>query len=388
MKKIITIITALVATVCVFAQVPQKMSYQAVIRNSSNDLVSSTSVGIRISILQGSEGGTPVYVETQTTTTNANGLVSIEIGGGTPVTGTFAGIDWSAGTYFIKTETDPAGGTNYTITGAKQILSVPYALHAKTSGTATDAVKITDDQSIADHKTFTGTITVPIPINSTDAATKAYVDALKTEIRELQILAGLAIKDIDGNVYRIVTIGTQQWIAENLKTTKYNDGTPVSLITDITAWAGNTTGAYCWYNNDEATNKNIYGALYNWYAVNTAKLCPIGWHVSSDDEWTTLTTFLGGESVAGSKLKETGTAHWVYPNTDATNETGFTALPGNYRDQNGSFYDLPGNFGLWWTSTEFPALNAYYRWMTRSNGTVTRDNLGKKYGFSVRCIKD
>jgi hypothetical protein len=116
------------------AQAPEKMSYQAVIRNTSNELVKSTSVGMKISILQGSESGTALYVETHTTSTNPNGLVTIEIGGGTPVTGTFSGIDWSTGTYFIKTETDPSGGTSYSITGTSQILSVPYALFAKTSG--------------------------------------------------------------------------------------------------------------------------------------------------------------------------------------------------------------------------------------------------------------
>lgn len=130
MKNLFTFFAAVVLTANVFAQAPQKMSYQAVIRNSSNALVSSTAVSMRISILQGSTSGTAVYVETQAATTNANGLVSIEIGAGTVVTGTFAGIDWSAGPYFIKTETDPAGGTTYSITGTSQLLSVPYALSA------------------------------------------------------------------------------------------------------------------------------------------------------------------------------------------------------------------------------------------------------------------
>jgi hypothetical protein len=132
MKRLFTIIAAVLLTASLFSQSPQKMSYQAVIRNSSDQLITSHSVGMRISILLGSTSGTAVYVETQTPSTNANGLVSIEIGGGTIVTGTFAGIDWSAGMYFIKTETDPLGGTSYSITGTSQLLSVPYALHAKT----------------------------------------------------------------------------------------------------------------------------------------------------------------------------------------------------------------------------------------------------------------
>src|SRR6056297_476610 len=133
MKKLFTILATVLLTASVFAQSPEKMSYQAVIRDVSDNLITDTEVGMQISILQDSESGTEVYVETQTPTTNANGLVSIEIGSGTPVTGTFAGIDWTDGPYFIKTETDPDGATSYTITGTSQLLSVPYALHAKTT---------------------------------------------------------------------------------------------------------------------------------------------------------------------------------------------------------------------------------------------------------------
>ena len=137
MKKIITILAAVLITASVFAQAPQKMSYQAVIRNASNALVTSTAVGMRISVLQGSSTGTAVYVETQTPSTNANGLVSLSIGTGTPITGTFASINWANGPYFIKTETDPAGGTAYTIAGTSELMSVPYALHAKTAESIT-----------------------------------------------------------------------------------------------------------------------------------------------------------------------------------------------------------------------------------------------------------
>ena len=144
MKKIITICAAILMTASVFAQAPEKVSYQAVVRDGSNNLVNTASVGMRISILQGSPAGTAVYVETQTPTTNANGLVSLEIGSGTVVSGTFAAIDWANGPYFIKTETDPTGGTSYTITGTSQLLSVPYAMHAKTAETVTGSITETD----------------------------------------------------------------------------------------------------------------------------------------------------------------------------------------------------------------------------------------------------
>src|SRR5690554_5807238 len=144
MKKIITVCAVLLMTASVFAQAPEKMSYQAVVRDGSNALVSSTAVGMQISILQGSASGTAVYVETQTPTSNANGLVSLEIGAGTVVSGDFTTIDWANGPYFIKTETDPTGGTSYTITGTSQLLSVPYALHAKTAETVTGGITEND----------------------------------------------------------------------------------------------------------------------------------------------------------------------------------------------------------------------------------------------------
>lgn len=144
MKKIITICAAIIMTASLWAQSPEKMSYQAVVRDGSNNLVTSSAVGMQISILQGSPSGTAMYVETQTPTTNANGLVSIEIGAGTVVSGDFTTINWANGPYFIKTETDPAGGISYTITGTSQLLSVPYALHAKTAETVTGGITETD----------------------------------------------------------------------------------------------------------------------------------------------------------------------------------------------------------------------------------------------------
>jgi uncharacterized protein (TIGR02145 family) len=177
-------------------------------------------------------------------------------------------------------------------------------------------------------------------------------------------------------------------MASNLKTTKYNDGTDIPLVTDAAVWAYLKTPGYCWYNNDAATNKNTYGALYNWYAVNTEKLCPTGWHIPSDLEWTTLTTFLGGTDVAGGKLKETGTIHWQSPNTGATNESLFTALPGGRRDF--KTYSNAGNDGNWWSSTEFLSINNFARIRSMSySGSEVRLVLNdKENGYSVRCIQD
>jgi len=194
--------------------------------------------------------------------------------------------------------------------------------------------------------------------------------------------------DQDGNVYKTVTIGTQTWMAENLRTTKYNDGTSIPNVTVDDEWTGLTTGAYCNYNNTSKTDTiATYGRLYNWHAVNTGKLAPSGWHVPSDAEWTTLTNHLGNESVAGVKMKEAGTTHWKHPNTGATNETGFTALPGGFRTSNGTFREI-GYYGLWWSATEFSAVSAWFRKMDYYYSSVFRYYDDKEVGFSVRCLRD
>lgn len=194
------------------------------------------------------------------------------------------------------------------------------------------------------------------------------------------------IADIEGNLYKIVTIGTQVWMAENLRTTKYNDNTSIPLVADNTVWGNLITPGYCWYNNDEATNKPLYGALYNWNTVNTGKLCPAGWHVPTDDQWTTLTTYLGGENIAGGKLKEIGNIHWTNGNVGATNETGFTALPGGDRDYNGLFTRI-GITGIWQSSTPYVG-KAMYLIMYGNQAAVSHSSSAKVNGYSVRCLKD
>jgi uncharacterized protein (TIGR02145 family) len=195
------------------------------------------------------------------------------------------------------------------------------------------------------------------------------------------------VTDHDGNVYHTVNVNTQSWMVENLKTITYNDGSPITLVEDTTDWAGRTTEAYCWYKNDEATNKNTYGALYNFYAVNTGKLCPAGWHVPSQNEWEMLITNLGGDSLAGGKLKESGTDHWVSPNTGADNSSGFTALPGGSRYSNGGFY-LNGKYGWYMSKTESDANNSWHVYMQYNTQAIVGKAGSKKDGFSVRCIKD
>ena len=185
-----------------------------------------------------------------------------------------------------------------------------------------------------------------------------------------------------------IVIGTQQWMSKNLDVAFYRNGEVIPQVTDPTAWAALTTGAWCYYDND-STQGNKYGKLYNWYAVNDPRgLAPQGWHVPSDAEWTILETALGGSSVAGGKMKEAGTLNWKAPNTGGNNNSGFAGLPGGSRDFNGSF-DIVGYYGYWWSSTEFNTTTyAWFRYLSYNNGNFSRNFISKKLGFYVRCLRD
>lgn len=198
------------------------------------------------------------------------------------------------------------------------------------------------------------------------------------------------IDDIEGNSYNIVRIGEQVWMAEDLKTTSLSDGTPISRVENYDEWANLELPAYCWYNNDSLSSEG-YGALYNGYAMETGKLCPEGWRVPADEDWIELERALGGASITGGALKEAGTDHWKTPNTAATNESGFTALPGGYRSYTGTF-NLKRTFAYWWSSSEKSWYGASSRVIFRSlqyeDRELFRDIAEKNNGFSVRCVKN
>ena len=196
----------------------------------------------------------------------------------------------------------------------------------------------------------------------------------------------IACTDGDNNNYPVVTIDAQIWMAENLKTTKFKDGTTsITNITEGNLW-GVSIPAYCWYNNNEAANKTTYGALYNWYTVNTGNLCPTGWHVPTDVEWKTLATAMGDYLIAGGKLKETGTAHWISPNKGATNESGFTALPAGARS--GGTFAYIGSVGSWWVSNEYSSVSGWCRDIDHNDTILSRYVSPKVIGLSVRCLRD
>jgi uncharacterized protein (TIGR02145 family) len=208
------------------------------------------------------------------------------------------------------------------------------------------------------------------------------------------------VTDIDGNIYNTVTIGTQEWMVENLKTTKYADGTPILLVNTTSTWDALpvTSSAYCWF-NDNITNKDTYGALYNWSASMNGAIssitkpsavqgvCPTGWHLPSVAEWTELETYLGGQNITGGKMKEAGTTHWTSPNTGATNESGFSGLPGGYRYHTGQFAFFSTS-GYWWSTTESSTTNAYGRFLGSDFPSIQYSGNFKKAGSSVRCLKN
>ena len=480
MKKLYTLVSAVLLSAILWAQAPQSFSYQAVVRGANNELVANKPVGMKISLMQGSETGTAEYVETQKPTSNNNGLVSIAIGSGTKVVGNFATIDWSKGPYFMKIETDLAGGTSYSLSSVSQLLSVPYAIHAKTAesivggsvlpsgGTNGQIITNCDglptwttggicpgkiaslncagvsvngslnNGAIATNVSFgitysggnggsysaqstssagvlgltanlqagsfaTGNGSLIFTVSGTPSSEGNALFSLNIAEQVCSIsmvvqaqpstigIPGPNITDVEGNSYKTVTIGTQTWMAENLKVTKYNDGTAIPNITDNTQWSNLTTGAWSYYNND-VTNNAKYGKLYNWYAVSKTSngnknVCPTGWHVPTDAEWTVLTDYLGGETVAGGKMKEVGITSWNSPNTDATNTSLFTGLPGGNRNGNGYYSDI-GYGGYWWSSTENYTDIAWNRTLNDYLGNAYRYNYGKIYGLSVRCLRD
>ncbi len=219
---------------------------------------------------------------------------------------------------------------------------------------------------------------------------KTYIAALKQpiEISEDNLISNNSfnLMDYDLNSYEVVKIGNQIWMAENLKTTTYNDGTKIPLVSNYEKWSNLNSPGYCWYRNDDGSYKADYGALYNGFTVSTGKLCPLGWHVPSIEEWMILINYLG-EKMAGGQLKEIGSKYWMSPNTGATNVTGYTGLPGGSRGSYGTYFD-EGLRGHWWSVSEHDKSNLWDISLTYSNSDATKSSDSRKIGLSVRCIMD
>ncbi len=232
----------------------------------------------------------------------------------------------------------------------------------------------------------TGT-TPTVPGGTTGDTTKTGGGVATTDV---SIKYGSVISDIDGNSYKTVIIGSQQWMSENLKSSKYNDGTVISNVKVDSLWSELSSGAWCYYSNN-SINNDKYGKLYNWFVVSSESngnknVCPTGWHIPRRSEWADLIDYLGGEKVAGGKLKEIGIEDWIGPNVDASNSSLFSGLPGGYRDLSGESQAL-GNVGFWWSTYDLSSYGSSFA-LSFGSAKTFEENLGKKYGFSIRCLKD
>jgi len=248
----------------------------------------------------------------------------------------------------------------------------------------------------------TGIGTFTANINGLLANTKYYVRAYATSSNgtfygvewsfttsntSSLFIYGSGVTDIDGNFYNSIIINGQEWMTENLRTTAYANGDTIANIPNATQWNNLTSGAWIHYKND-SQYENPYGKLYNWFAVTDPRnVCPTGWHAPSDSEWTVLSDYLGGEFLAGGKMKSTGLQYWLSPNINATNESGFSGLPGGYCVSSAACYTMVTT-GYWWSSTEYSTNNGWFRDLIYNLSRLRRDGGSKKFGLSVRCLKD
>lgn len=385
MKKVFISIVILIAQLAIWAQSPQSFNYQAVLRDASGKIKSDKPVVLQIDLLQGAANGFVTYSESFSDTTNGFGLINLAIGKGSVIKGTFNTISWANGPFFLRLIVD---GTEM---GTSQLLSVPYALYAEKAGNSFSG-------------SFNDLNDKPTTLDGygiTDAAIKAYVDAFQAQIEELQFIAGIKTKDIDGNYYGTVKIGTQLWMKENLKTTRYNNGDLIGTTSPATLSLSESTPKYQWPCNGNESNVAAYGRLYTWYVLNDSRdVCPVSWHVPSDAEWTILTDYLtnngygyegSGNDIAKSMASTSG---WTYDNIAghvgndqlSNNTSGFSALPVGIRYSYGAFQG-PGSSCFWWTSTEFNASSAWQSWIY--NGSIIDLNdYPKNVGLPVRCLKD
>ncbi len=503
MKKIkfLSTLCFLILTLVINAQTPPNaFNYSAVARNAAGQPIATTTIGIQITILKTSPTGVSQYVENHFVNTDDYGLFNLAIGAGAAQSGIMATIDWSNDNYYLKVGMDATGGTNFLTMGTTQLLSVPYALYAKSAGSVSnasnfsgnyndltnapsnvstfnnDAGYLTNENQQLSVSTLGDTLHlqnggfVIIPgisaantpaqlailttaavsfitgttaiaggniINNSGAIITArgiawdispnptlsnsftnegigtgsyfssltglttntvyYVRAYATNSAgtaygnevSFTTTAGTGIVTnpgagvtFDGYTYTSILLGNgQEWMAENLRTTSYANGDPIPNVTDE-EWVSLTAGAWCHYDNDNQF-ETPYGKLYNWYTVaDSRNVCPTGWHVPTNAEYTLLTDFLGGEAVAGGKMKSTGLEYWV-ENTDATNESGFSGLPGGRRP-----FSYIHFFGSWWSSTASEEAIALMRYLTYNTGDIPTSGAYKGDGLSVRCLRD
>ena len=421
MKKFYAILCIAIASLTQLqAQAPQGFNYQATVRNSSGDLIVNTNVYFKFNVIQGSQTAVPIFTETHYVPTDDLGQVNLVIGQGTANTGAFSELDWSLGSYYLGIELDTGNG--YVAMDTTQLLSVPYALYAENSGNSATITPnletVLAENNSANNQQIKD---LQDPTDAQDAVTKNYtyskaeVDALlanlQSQIDDLDSdNSSGSVTDQDGNTYDYLTYGDQVWTVDNAQMVTYRDGTPIPQVTDQTEWSNLSTGAWCYYDNDPAKGK-----LYNWYAVmgihdtdpNTLnkEFAPEGWHVPSDSEWTTLENYLitngynydgttTGNKIGKAMASITGWSSSTEigaPGNDQSlnNRSYFNAFPSGTRYPVSSFGNSQYR-AYYWSSTEvsFESTSALFRLLGREWFYLNSDQQSKKFGFSVRFVRD
>ena len=392
MKTLISSSLLFLFTTFLFAQAPQGIPYQAVLRNADGTVMASSAANLIFMIHDGSATGSVVYQESHALTSNAQGLVTCVVGNGVVSQGNFATINWGIGAKFLHVM---MGTTDL---GTQQMLSVPYALNAASTNVTISATG--DTLTVGGNSVIVPGISAANPANNGGSGSQVLVGntTCANEYISVTGCGGQTSLSYDGRTYDLVEIGGQCWFADNLATDQYRNGDLIPTGLDNTTWQNTTAGAYAIYSNDPA-NDVTYGKLYNWYTtIDTRGLCPTGWHVPSDCEWMYLEGSLGmsvaNQETSGSRGTNEGgalkaTNNWNSPNIGATNSSGFTGLPGGWRYFNGSYFTSGVN-GSWWSRTEFNSSVAWGRGLNSGFADVGRIGSDgfKQGGYSLRCIKD
>ena len=406
MKKNILLLFLFCLSLAVNAQPPQLIPYQAIARDNAGNPVLNQNIGLRFSIHDQTISGTVVWQESQTVVSNNLGIIVTALGGTTQLTS----VDWGSGAKFLQVEMDITGGTNYLDMGTQQMMSVPYALYAETAGainnSGTSNFEVGSTSLLGDtlYTQNNGFIIIP----GLSAANNGGLDATcgAENILNHNLSYG-TLTDIDGNVYKTIQIGSQEWMAENLKVTRYNDGSFIPFVTNTAnvigvgaIWANLNSGAYTWYNNDSINFDCPYGKLYNGLVItNTTNVCPVGWHVPTETDWQLLTDFVGGFQIAGARLKSAGHEYWsfydaisissYYTVEQASNSSGFSAIPAGMMDPNSGLSYYEANVAYFWSSTIGTSANnlkACGMEFTTPQAGVSSLNI--RDGYSIRCVRD
>ena len=395
MKHVCLAILFSLFSIWVGAQSPQSIPYQAIVRNTDGSVMSNASVAITFKIHDLTANGNVVFEEGHTTSSNAQGLISLYVGSGNGVSGNFSDINWGSGSKFLQTLIN--AGNGIVDLGTQQMMSVPYALYAEEVNVRVspvgDTLIVGDQYSIipgisaANYPAQPATGETLLPGNALCTTSPISVSSCNGQTSFLY----------QNTTYDLIEIGGQCWFGDNLNASNLNDGTPIANITDNTAWSTTTTPAYCYYQNN-AAYQALYGHLYNFATVQTNKLCPTGWHVPSDCEWMYMEGSLGlsiADQQIGTGFRGTTEGDalksldgWNVPHTVHNNSTGFTALPGGYRFNDGSFNGRT-LYGYWYTSTPNSTNNtAWNRKLNVGNSNISRMAYSVNQGYYVRCIKD